>query len=375
MANQEHADLLEQGVEKWNIWRREHPDIRPDLSGASPSTTDLTYFNLSGVDLSEADLHDSDIQGANLREANLDDARLQDSDLSFADLSFAHFSGARLRSANLSSSILQDTDLSVADLNGANLSEAKLNYANLSEANLNNANLAGVDFGVANITGACLSGADLSRAKLRRTILGDIDLRKVKGLETVQHEGPSTIGIDTILRSGGDIPEVFLRGAGVNDIFIKYIHSLSQKPIQYYTCFISYSSKDQNFAERLHADLQGKGVRCWFAPKDLTIGDKIRPRLDESIRLYDKLLLVLSEHSVISQWVEQEAETALEKERNEQRTVLFPIRLDNAVLEIKGGWPALIHNTRHIGDFTHWKDHDSYQLAFDRLLHNLKAEV
>jgi hypothetical protein len=28
---------------------------------------------------------------------------------------------------------------------------------------------------------------------------------------------------------------------------------------------------------------------------------------------------------------------------------------------------------RHIGDFTHWKDHDSYQKAFDRLLKDLRA--
>jgi TIR domain len=120
--------------------------------------------------------------------------------------------------------------------------------------------------------------------------------------------------------------------------------------------------------------LQNHGVRCWFAPHDLKIGDKIRSRIDESIRLYDKLLLVLSEHSVASQWVEQEVETALEKEHKEQRTVLFPIRLDNTIMETNGGWPALIRNTRNIGDFTCWKDYDAYQKGFERLLRDLKAE-
>ena len=47
-----------------------------------------------------------------------------------------------------------------------------------------------------------------------------------------------------------------------------------------------------------HADLQSKGVRCWFASEDMKIGDRLRPRLDETIRLYDKLLLVLSKTSV-----------------------------------------------------------------------------
>ena len=152
--------------------------------------------------------------------------------------------------------------------------------------------------------------------------------------------------------------------------------SPSIQPIQFYSCFISYSSRDQEFAERLHADLQAKGVRIWFAPHDLPIGARIRPAIDESIRVYDKLLLVLSEHSVSSQWVEQEVETALAKEREQEgKVVLFPLRIDDAVMEIKSGWPALLKNTRNVGDFTHWKEHDSYQKAFDRLLRDLKAEA
>jgi hypothetical protein len=54
--------------------------------------------------------------------------------------------------------------------------------------------------------------------------------------------------------------------------------------------------------------------------------------------------------------------------------VLFPIRVDNAVMEIESGWPALIKRTRQIGDFTGWKDHDSYKRAFERPLRDLKAE-
>jgi hypothetical protein len=95
------------------------------------------------------------------------------------------------------------------------------------------------------------------------------------------------------MRSQGDIPEIFLRGADVSDTIITYVSSLVGKPIEYYSCFISYSSKDQEFVERLYVDLQSKGVRCWFAPEDLEIGDKIRPRIEESIKLHDKLLLVL----------------------------------------------------------------------------------
>jgi TIR domain len=152
------------------------------------------------------------------------------------------------------------------------------------------------------------------------------------------------------------------------------MRSLTGQAIEFYSCFISYSSKNHEFAERLHADLQDKGVRCWFAPEDLKIGDRIRLRIDESIRLHDKLLLVLSEESVKSQWVEQEVETALAREREQNRIVLFPIRLDESVMGVNSGWPSLIKNTRHIGDFSLWKAHDSYKDAFARLIRDLKAE-
>jgi hypothetical protein len=144
--------------------------------------------------------------------------------------------------------------------------------------------------------------------------------------------------------------------------------------IQFYSCFISYSSKDQDFANRLHTDLQSAGVRCWFAPEDLKIGDKLRPSFDDAIQLHDKLMVILSESSVKSPWVEKEVETAFEKERKQNRTVLFPIRLDDAVMETQEAWAADIRRTRHIGDFRDWKNHDSYRNAFDRLVRDLRAE-
>ena len=75
------------------------------------------------------------------------------------------------------------------------------------------------------------------------------------------------------------------------------------RPIEFHSCFISYSTKDQEFAERLHADLQAKGVRCWFAPHDIKAGMKIHEQIDQAIRVHEKLLLILSEHSMISEWV------------------------------------------------------------------------
>lgn len=142
---------------------------------------------------------------------------------------------------------------------------------------------------------------------------------------------------------------------------------------EFYSCFISYSSKDQDFADRLHADMQDKGVRCWFAPEDLKIGERIRPGIDEAIRLHDKLLLILSKDSVRSPWVESEVEAALERERRHKRKVLFPIRIDDAVKRTRKAWASDIRRTRQIGDFRRWKEHDAYQEALERLLRDLKS--
>jgi hypothetical protein len=278
-------------------------------------------------------------------------------------------SGADLGLGNLSLA-----DLSYADLNGANLSGSHLVLTDLSYANLRGARLNHTLLYLTNLSGAYLQNADFTDARISGTNFAAIDLSRAKGLDSVQPSGPSHISIDTLYKSGGNIPEAFLRGCGVPDDFITYVRSLIGKAIEFYSCFISYSSKNQAFAERLYADLQSRGVRCWFAPEDLKIGEKIRVGIDESIRRHDKLLLVLSKYSVESEWVEKEVETAMEQERKQKRTVLFPVMLDNSVMKIESGWPADIRRSRNMGDFRKWKDYDSYQKAFDRLLRDLKAE-
>jgi hypothetical protein len=192
----------------------------------------------------------------------------------------------------------------------------------------------------------------------------------------VEHQGPSEISISTIYRSQGQIPESFLLKSGVPETFITNMRALvgSMSPIDFYSCFISYSSKDQAFAEQLYADLQSKGVRSWFAPEDLKIGDHYHQHIDESIRLYDKLILILSEHAVQSAWVEREVVAAREKEDREHLPVLFPLRLDDVVMHTTKAWAADVRRRWHIGDFTQWKQHDVYQQALERLLRDLKAD-
>jgi hypothetical protein len=190
------------------------------------------------------------------------------------------------------------------------------------------------------------------------TVVANVDLSNVIGLDTCKHYGPSSIDHRTLEKSP-NLPLAFLRGVGVPDKLIDYLPSLLNQPIQFYSCFISYSVKDEDVAARLHADLQNKGVRCWFAPHDLPIGAKILDGIDEAIRLRDKVLLILSEHSIESDWVEDQVSTAFEEECKRGQPILFPIRLDDTVMDTHEAWAAKLR-ARNIGDFRNWKDHDKY---------------
>jgi hypothetical protein len=342
---------------------------------------DLNQANLKNANLSKTDLTGADISGANLAGACLDYSHIEE-----ADCSNSNFSEAMLREMFVAETDLTHSNFRRADMSGSDLGGNVFTSADLTEANLSRADLSHTDLVEAKLREAVLMdtvfiAADLKRADFRgsrmdSTIFGDCDLSLAEGLDAVLHDGPSVIGIDAIYRSAGKIPESFLQGAGIPEDFIIYMKSLVGNPIEFYSCFISYSSRNHEFAERLHADLQSRAIRCWFAPEDLKIGDKFRARIEESIRLYDKLMVVLSEDSIQSSWVEEEVEAALEKERQHPGTaVLFPIRLDDAVMETKQAWAASLRRTRHIGEFNNWKNHDQYKKAFERLLRDLKAET
>jgi uncharacterized protein YjbI with pentapeptide repeats len=334
MANQEHLDILKQGVEAWNAWRNEHPEVQPDLHGANLHDANLRGADLSGAHLTDANLSYADLTFTNLIYANLDGAHLIDANLIDANLAGAYLSYANLSDANLTDANLKGTDLTNAKLTSAILhlailSYANLSYANLRDARLNGAKLTGAHLKGTNLKGANLNGADLTNANLKGAFVGstsfaDVDLSEVRGLDAVQHVSPSTIGIDTIYRSHGKIPEAFLRGAGVPENFITYMKSLTGNAFDFYSCFISYSTKDQDFADRLRADLQARGVRCWFAPHDIQAGRKLHEQIDEAIKIYDKLLLILSDASMNSNWVKTEIANARAKEKKRKRQMLFP---------------------------------------------------
>jgi len=306
-----------------------------------------------------------------LRDAMLNKSQLSHLNLEYIDFTDASFIECEAVSAKLNHSMFARTNFS-----GSNLSNALLEGADLSDANLAGVNLAGVSFRGSylvgtNLMGANIAGANFEEAWLLNTIFAGVDLGKVVNLQSCRHLGPCVVDLKT-LQMSGNIPLKFLRGVGLPDTLIDYLPSLLNEAIQHYSCFISYSSKDQEFADRLYADLQDKGVRCWFAPHDLAIGAKTWDAIDEAIRLRDKLLLVLSKNSIRSDWVEDEVSKAYAEERSRKEPVLLPIRIDDVVMATNEAWAAKLRDQRNIGNFLNWKQHDSYRENLERLLRDLK---
>jgi hypothetical protein len=333
------------GVNEWNAWRARNLAIAPP-----------------------------DLQGANLNNADMRRAFLKNMLLCDADLR-----GADLRQTNCSG-----TDFSGSKLGGSHLVEADFGRANFTETDLTAADMRSTDLWAANFDMTILTSTKMANASVGSTHWIDVDLSGVADLASIQHLGPSTISVATLLKSNGRIPESFLIGCGVPQNLVEYLSGLiaGMQPIQFYSCFISHSSKDKDFARRLHGRMQQEKLRVWFDEEDMKAGRKLHDQICEAIRVYDKLLLILSPDSMNSEWVKTEIFHARQKELREKRQVLFPIRLCD--FDTIKKWQCVDADTgkdlaREIreyyipGDFQNWKDHDAFEAAFAKLLQDLRA--
>lgn len=183
MANEEHKQLILQGVSPWNTWRRKNHNLK--------LTPDLSNIDLTNIDLRAANFAFTNLMGANLVFANL-----------------GGVNGV-----------------------GANLSEANLHRANLVDADLTRANLTKADLTEVIFVETRFKETDFMNSVFAHTILANLDLRGCKNLSTIRHKEPSTLGIDTFLRSKGAIPVEFLRGVGLSESLIEYILSLDDGSI------------------------------------------------------------------------------------------------------------------------------------------------
>jgi uncharacterized protein YjbI with pentapeptide repeats len=377
MANEEQLAILRQGVEVWNSWRRNNPYVTIDLQQAY-----LRRQNLSGIDFSRANLAAADFTDANLTKANLMKANLIEAKLRTAF-------GNDVSSVDVGT--IWESDVH-ADLSEANFEEADLTLADLGDAVVMRARFSGANLGWANLHNAYLRGSEFRGAQLHVTVFGNSDLSEVIGLEDVHHVGPSQISTDTFASSRGKIPEAFLRGCGLSDweieavklydpdltneernrVLYKIYDLQASQAIQISPLFISYSHVDSRFVGKLGNYFTAKGIRYWQDIHEMKAG-RIEKQIDRAIRQNPTVLLVLSEHSLRSDWVEHEVRTARELGRGMGRDMLCPVALDDSWKN--SPWPKRIMEQimeYNILDFSEWEDDRKFDDMFRKLIDGLE---
>ncbi len=397
MANEEQLSILKQGVEVWNKWRKDTPDVEIDLSGAM-----LMGDNLNGTKLKQKNHIADEIRRVSIRkspfsEANVDDdyaggAFLMGADLSKADLNHVNLYRANLNRTNLYKANLFGANLSLANLSRADLKEAILLGARLRKTNLKMADLRGTNLVLADFYDALLNGAQLSSAEIGRTIFRNLDLREAIGLDEITHSSPSDITTSTFARSTGKIPEIFLRGCGlsdweieqaklhnpdlgneeINNIQYKIYDLRATQALQISPLFISYSHGDSTFVDNLESQLNKKGIRFWRDSHDMKAG-RIEKQIDAAISQNRTVLLILSEHSIKSDWVEHEVRTARGMEKDMGRDMLCPIALDDSWKS--SPWPKRVMEQimeYNILDFSAWEDDVKFEGMFRKLIDGLE---
>ena len=324
-----------------------------------------------------------------LKADSLQNSSLQGRDLSWANLERKNLSGANLRGVKLSHaklqySIFKNTDLEGADIRGANLLRSYFYKSNLSSCNLSRAIL----------SGATLNETDLSYAKFYRTTLGNTNfiscdsLNLISRIDTIRHRNPSSIDVITLKKCIDKLPIKFLEGIGFNQEQIDNLKKLNGvDSMQHYSCFISHSKVDNKFASKLYKDLRANNISCWIYSHDMQGGKEWEEQIVEAIKSYDKLILVCSRNSIYSKNVVMEILNAIDNERHDNVRKLFPIRLDDHILEKKmmdearekvksGEWREnwVYYITKiHIPDFSQWKDDNIYETALYKLIEDLST--
>ena len=171
------------------------------------------------------------------------------------------------------------------------------------------------------------------------TVFQDCDLRATVGLEQARHDAPSTIGVDTIYRSGGLIPAAFLAGAGVPGSIASFQEIIAAAPPALSECYISCRDEDEEFARDLSNGLSALGVSNWVFSQRVR-GSALVSRLSSSdqeeverwLRNYDKLIIVASARALDTEAILNDITAARNKQQSADRWLLYFVAPDNGLM-------------------------------------------
>ena len=354
-------------------------DLRDShLSGADLTGARLVGTNLQGVDLRGARLHEATLDAADLRDAWLDGADLRFASLAGvradgaafrrADLTLAHLRGSDFRSTDFTEALLTDADLSHSSFERAILADVDLIGAELAGASFHEAVLAG-----ANLRDAHLESTDFTRARFAFTVLAASDLSRARGLDTVVHDGPSTVGIDAFLLSRGEIPDAFLEGIGLSSLAIDYLKSVAaaeEGMLVGDAIFLLFHDADRSKARRLRAYLRMHHHQAWYWQQLEELTGRHNPDLALRVRFHDRLLVLASGPLYREAPAAGIVHRALSLEAKEKRPIVFGLRLDDAEPP-----PPFPGRDRLLADFRHVDWDDPRDATFRRELERLRERL
>jgi len=335
MAKPEHIAIVREGVNSIEKWRRDHLRERLELSGA--------------------DLHEIELNRADLFHANLSMANLSGANLSHADLTLANLAGANLEKVGLAFSKLVATNLGGTNLSGSSLIGTRFQYPDLLKT-------------------------VFTHAKMFRAVFSDCDLSECIGLSTVKHVGPSTMGIDTLIKTfrsaenhfSAEI-EAFFLNAGVPKQLIDALPGTLME-VRYHTCFLAYGEPDKAFAERLNKDLKAKGVSSWFFHENAVAGEWMWKEINQERRRAEKMIVLCSAHGLVRDGLLKEIEEQLDEDPDK----MMPVSLDNIWKQ-----PGFVIRRGQREDFkafllrktyVDFSDESKYADSFSKLLAGIKRK-
>ena len=407
MADIELVQIVKRGRDAVTAWRDENPNRIMDLNACYMSHARIPMVNLRG-----ADMRSGDFMGAMVRRGDLSNGYLNDAHFYRADLREANFSRAIASGANFRGADLRNANLAGVNLDRATLSEANLSGADLTNANLDRANLDRANFTGANLTGTSFNGANLSRSNLASCILNGADfyeavlndvgtveadfsncvigytvfqncaLDAAVGLDEVRHDAPSTIGLDTLLRSRGALPESFILGSGVPAAVAGLQDSVADAPVSTLEVHISCADADISFARQLESNLRSAGVRSWVFAESFRGNPLVDRRatsgeeeIERWVRHYDRIVVVCSAAGLDSETVRNDITAAHESQKISDRWTMYLIDGDGVMGAGRNRAARLLKEEHRVFDLTGQGDgSEEYRTALDDLIANLKED-
>ena len=387
MANPEHVAVVQKGAAAIEEWKQRHPGEKLNLQGA--------YIN--DAKLEDANLADANLQGAELLDVQLTNANLANADLSGGGLLRVTLAKADLSRAKLAKTLLFRTDFLKANLFQAKLPWVSVIGSQFVGTELTQADLSEADVHLTSFVRTDLSGANLSKIQLIGTTfldvtfhetnlvdsimanvtIGDCDISPCVGLDSIKHQRPSSIGLDTLTKSfygaGGCFThelELFFLNAGVPKQLLDGLPMILKK-IEYCTSFVCYGQPDIGFADWLVKDLKARGAACWLYSLDATPGERTWKEITLRRREAEKMIVLCSAKALVRDGVLKEIEEQIDEDPDK----MIPISLDNLWKQpgflIKRGQrdlkPFLLE--RNYADFS---DNSKYEVSLNRLLKGIK---